>query len=101
LNPEDSEAFCFKGYALFPLQRYEEAIQIDPYICEAYSSKGLTLRSVEKGDEALEAYKKVIEINPFVPEAYYNKSHTLQTLNRNKETLASLNKTMEVTPNNF
>lgn len=71
---EDSFFFYLKGYTLFRLQRFEEALEsykksisLDFENCAAYSDIGYVLLVMERWDEAEFFIKKALQMNPSDP----------------------------------
>jgi tetratricopeptide (TPR) repeat protein len=46
------------------IEKYKEAVKIDPYFAFAWDNLGISYRKINKFKEAIEAYKKSLEIDP-------------------------------------
>lgn len=95
---DDVSLLQSKGYALFNLGRYDEAIEIydqilqtvpsiEPYLTQTttWIGKGDALLALGKKQEALEAYNKAIEQSPLNVPAWRSKGIVLKALCRNAE----------------
>src|SRR5271157_2628413 len=70
INPQDSNAWLYKGNVLSDLNKsdeaikaYDKAIGINPQNSIAWNNKGNALNKLNATDEAIKAYDKAIEIN--------------------------------------
>jgi len=70
------EAWNNKGYSLYEMGKYEEAlecydraIEIDPTSLDAWLCRGYTLQEMKKYEDAISSYSKAIELDPYCPEA--------------------------------
>jgi len=79
-NLNDSISFYNKGFSLWRLIKYEEAIEcldiainLDKNFTEAYNYKGIALFHLKRHQEAIECYNIAIELNLNDSYAYFNK----------------------------
>ena len=94
-----------KGYTLYNMGKYEEAIQaydkaieIDPRYADAWNNKGAVLENMGKYDEAIQACDKAIEINPQFADAWNNKGFALENMGRYDEAMQAYDKVIEIDP---
>lgn len=75
LNPDESEFLAMKGFLLLELDRSmadipvalelaNRALELHPRCERAHLTRGMALRKMGRGDEAIEHFRKVVEINP-------------------------------------
>jgi len=108
LNPNSSIFHLKRGDLLYNLKRdeealqaYEQAIQLDAHLAEAYEGKGKVLYGFNRLEEALVAYERAIQIAPHLARAYDGKGWVLWHLNRYEEALAAYEQAIELDPNYF
>jgi hypothetical protein len=90
-NPFDDMAYRGKGYALYRLGRYDEALEAfasavdsDPHP-DAYAGMSNTLAKVARYDEALVAYERAVKLDLTYATAYSEMADTLEQLGRSEE----------------
>ncbi|KAJ1567925.1 cytochrome c oxidase subunit 1, partial [Nowakowskiella sp. JEL0078] len=66
------------------LDSFSSAIQVNPYLIEAYLGRGNVHASVGNYDKARRDYSRVIKMYPLCTEAYANMAYTMQMESRNK-----------------
>ena len=93
MNPE---YWNNKGYALYKLERYEEAIgcydkaiELNPNEPTYWNNKGYVLYSLKRYEEAIKCFDKAIELNPNEPEYWNMKGIALYLLTRYEEAIKS------------
>ncbi len=94
------------GYALFSLQRYDEALSalrraVDraPNLCQARFNMGLVLRAMDRPDEALASFEQVILMCPdAIMGAYLNAGDLLMQTGHSARALEYLGKVIEKAP---
>lgn len=101
IDPNISEAWNNKGYALDELGKYQEAIKaynqalkINPNNSETINNKGVALFNLGKYQEALEFYDQVIDPND--SDTYYNKGEALYKLGRYQDAFESFDKYVKI-----
>ena len=89
LSPNDSISFYNKGFSLWRLEKYEEAIEyldsainLDNNFTEAYNYKGNALKFLGRYQEAIESYNKSIELNPSFTLAINNRNIKLNKIKK-------------------
>jgi hypothetical protein len=89
---DDKWALAGRGYVLWKLGRYEEAIEnyqeateLDPKFIPALINWGNALRDLGRPEEAIEKYRKATELAPKHATAYCNWINLLKSLGRQKE----------------
>jgi len=97
-----------RGYILYNLGRYEEAvasfdkvIEIKPDYHEAWYNRGYILYELGRYEEAVASFDKVIEIKPDYHEVWYNRGVALDHLGRYEEAVASFDKVIEIKPDYY
>lgn len=106
---DDVSLLQSKGYALFNLGRYDEAIEIydqilettpsiEPYLTQTttWIGKGDALQALGRNQDALLAYNKAIELSPRNAPAWHSKGIVLKALCRNVEADAANAKAKEL-----
>ena len=68
------------------IECYEKALEIDPNDGNAWFFKGLALENFEKYDEAIACYERALEIDPKDKDAWINKKEALEKLKKNSST---------------
>lgn len=80
-NPEDQVQELFsqgvdalnQNHANLALEKFNEALKLDPEFPEAYINRGIALRRLEQYVEAVEDFDKALKLAPKSPEAFYNR----------------------------
>lgn len=81
-NPEDQAQELFlqgvdalnQGNSNAALEKFNEALKLDPEIPEAYINRGIALRRLEQYVEAVADFDKALKLAPKSPEAFYNRA---------------------------
>ena len=88
----DSLALFSLSFALYKLQRHEEALEamnqalrLNPNYAEAYYDIGSDLAELQRYEEALEAMNQALHLAPTDAEAYHKKGIVLEGLGRKNE----------------
>jgi tetratricopeptide (TPR) repeat protein len=92
LNPNDFDAWYYKGLALYEQSRLDEAFQaldratqLNPIDFRAWEVKGSVLDELGWHEEALQAFDRAIQLSPNDANFWYNKSIALNALGRYTE----------------
>jgi tetratricopeptide (TPR) repeat protein len=85
----DAEAAC---------QKYQEALNLDPYSVRAYISFGNALREQNNYEEAIKQYQRAIHLNPDNAEAHFSLSFVLCEQSKLEEALKELHETLRLNP---
>ena len=64
------------------LKWYNEAIEKDPKLSDAYFNRGLVYLTIEKPEEALSDFEQAFKLDPSFSAALFKKVEALQTLNK-------------------
>jgi len=88
----------FEGNLERALDDVEEALEINPWLVEAWNHKGYVLRVSGLLEEAEEALQKGLELNPFRVNVHYYFGILYAQMNRMEEARASLLRTLEIKP---
>ncbi|MDJ0775011.1 MAG: CHAT domain-containing protein, partial [Mastigocoleus sp. MO_167.B18] len=77
---------------------YDKALKIKPDYHEAWHFLGITLRNLERYEDAIASYDKALKIKPDYHEAWNNRGVALGYLGRYEERIASYDKALEIKP---
>ena len=95
-----------KGSFDAAIQKYNEALQIDPNNSVGYNLLGMAYRfkfnqtgTQEYKDKEIESFKKAVTLDPNFWVAYKNLAASLYYQNRKKESVPYLEKALELQPN--
>ena len=80
------------------LERYDQALAIEPKLINALYNRGVTLSNMKRMAEALASYDKALEIAPDDPSIWMNRIPVLIDLNRPQEALAAAEKLLALAP---
>ena len=104
-NYETASVSLSKGVALHykneyeeAIEKYDEAIELNPFFVEAYNSRGLAKEKLGRYQEAIADYNKVIELNPNHAIAYSNRGDGKYYLEQHQEAIADYDKAIELDP---
>ena len=75
------------------------ALEVLPDSADAWSNRGVTLKTLERWGEALESYDRALVAEPDHVDALINRGHALLKLGRFEEALASCDKALAINPN--
>ena len=102
LDPQDANAWFWKGTALDTLGRYEDAIlaydkvnELDPDP-DAYTLKGNMLKGMGRYEEAILAYDGAVDMEPDRYDDIDRKAECLEALGRHKEAESYYRKVLEI-----
>ena len=112
-NNNDAQSLLNEGGSLFQkgkydsaIQKYNEALQIDPNNSIGYNLLGMAYRfkfnqtgTQEFKDKEIESFKKAIELDPKFWVAYKNLAASLYYQTRKKEAVPYLEKALDLQPN--
>lgn len=82
------------------LQIYNQSIQLDPNLADAYANKGYILNKLGRYQEALTALDQAIRLNPNHTKAYEAKGFALNALSRYKDAFHILDRAILLNPYN-
>lgn len=77
------------------IKKYEKAIEIDPFNFNAYYWKGLSLKLINKHEEALKCFDEAIKINSRPYFVHEKRAEALYYLGKYKESAASYEKAIK------
>ena len=81
------------------LRHFEEALKINPDYFNALHNYGLTLKLLQKPEEALKIYHKAERLkNPGVPELYYNMANAYFELDQINQAFTHYEKAIDIKP---
>ena len=71
------------------IEKFKQAIKINPEFADAYFQLGLVYGELERYDEGISTYKEAIRIKPDFFAAYYNLGETYHKLTRHDESITA------------
>ncbi len=80
------------------IQDYNQAIELNPQLAEAYYNRGLAKSRLGQNEEAIKDYDKAIELNPQLAEAYCNRGVAKNRLREYEEAIKDFNQAIELNP---
>lgn len=83
------------------IKLYDEAIEINPILENAWNGKGNALTHLGKYDDAINAFERAIQINQNLSIAWLGKGGALSSKCMYNEAIKCYNKTLEIDPNNL
>ena len=105
LKPDYADAYYNMGYALYYLDKldeaiwaYKKAISFKPDYAEAYFNIGVALKKQDKLDDAIEAYKKCMSLRPNYAEVYNNLGVVFQAQGKFDESIDAYKKCISLKP---
>ena len=106
LQPDDHLAWFNRGFSLWKLDRYEEAVasfdqalKLQPNDPKAWYNRGVNLNNLDRDKEAVASYDRALKLQPDYPEAWYNRGLALWKLDRYEEAVASYDQALKLQPN--
>jgi len=94
----EGNAFLGQGKYDEALQAYDNALQLDPRLADAWYDKGVVLNKQGKYDQAIAAYDEAIELNPEFAYAWCNKGDSLQKEGNYEDAIKAYDKAIELDP---
>lgn len=88
-----------KGEYEEAIQKYDEAIELNPNHVEFYNNRGLAKKNLGQYQEAIDDYDKAIELDPNDAELYSNRGVAKNDLKLHREAIADYDKAVELNPN--
>jgi tetratricopeptide (TPR) repeat protein len=85
VQTETAEEANARGDVLAELQRYEEALALDPQHAATWNNKGNALAELQRYEESLSAYEQALALDPQDADAWDNKIAVLEDLGRSAE----------------
>lgn len=82
------------------LKIFDEAIDTDPSFSWPHNNRAITLRSLDRDEEALAAYDEAIRLAPDEATVHKNRAIVLRALGRFEEALAAYDDTIRLAPDN-
>ena len=92
LDPDNAEALVWRGYALFRLERFDEALEVmaravdvggdDPFPSYTYAA---ALQALQRPDEALVRFQRAVQLEPKFGIAWLGLGWTLYTLEQYRD----------------
>jgi len=106
LNPNDFIAWHVKGWKLYSLEKYDEAIiayskalELDNTNPHSWCGKGDAFFVLGRYQEAVDAYENATKLNPNLAHFWLNKGKALDALGKYEEANEAYNKALELSAN--
>ncbi|MBN2136485.1 MAG: tetratricopeptide repeat protein [Sedimentisphaerales bacterium] len=107
INPQNPDAYCHLGLALFHLGKPDEAVkhwtrtvELDPNNVEAYCNLAQAMIRSRKNDQAAAYFRKVLSIKPDHVQAQANLGALLLAEGNIEQAVTCLNEAVRLDPNN-
>jgi tetratricopeptide (TPR) repeat protein len=104
----DLDAWYNKGYALFELGKFDEALRaietalgIDPSDIKSWALKGTVLMAVERFDQAIDAFDHVLTRCTDDAESWVNRGGALHEAGRYGEAVNSCRQALRLSPDHY
>ncbi|MGD2179999.1 CHAT domain-containing protein [Lusitaniella coriacea] len=105
---EDPEVWFRHGIQCYEMEDFtgavvcwDNAIARRPNYYQAWSNRGLALKSLQRPEEALESYDRAIELESNYDKAWYNRGIVLVELKRYEEALVAFDRVLELNPKDY
>jgi tetratricopeptide (TPR) repeat protein len=95
----EGNEYLYKCDYTVALDRYGQAIEIDPNNADAWNNKGIALHNLRKFKEAIDCCDMAIRINPNYADAWNNKGVSLGKLGKYKEAIECTDRAVKIDPN--
>ncbi|MDR2906281.1 MAG: tetratricopeptide repeat protein [Helicobacteraceae bacterium] len=107
INPNNSNAYNYRGYMYYELQNYDQAIadytkaiELDPDgRALYYNNRGFAYNELKNYKQAIADFTKAIALNPENAPAYYSRGNAYNKLKNYKQAIADFTKAIELDPN--
>ena len=108
-SPEDQAQELFsqgvdalnQNNANLALEKFNEALKLDPELPEAYINRGIALRRLEQYVEAVEDFDKALKLAPKSPEAFYNRGLSYSLSGVYDKALADYTRALKLAPKDW
>ena len=105
-NYEIASVLFYQGFALYnkgeykeAIEKYDEAIELNPNYAGFYNNRGLAKSELGQHQEAISDLNKAIELNPIFSEAYSNRGLAKDNLGQHQEAIVDYDKAIVLEPN--
>jgi tetratricopeptide (TPR) repeat protein len=82
----------------YKIENYSRAIELDPYLKDAYLNRGNEFYNLKMHDEAINDFTKAIEIDVNYAFGYYNRGYIYSKLSKYREAINDYNKAIKYDP---
>jgi len=79
----------------------QKALELDPELAEAHSSRGLALAQNNQFEEAVKEFETAIQLNPKFHDAYYEYGRACRVQGKHDQALKLFEKATQVEPENY
>ena len=94
-----AEELSYKGDRENAIKFYNEAIELNPNLYQAYYNRGLAYSVLRQYERAIQDYSKAIELNPNYFNAYNNRGNDYSNLKQYEKAIQDYSKAIELNPN--
>jgi tetratricopeptide (TPR) repeat protein len=95
---EDGVRLSRNGDATSALERFRDAIALEPRAAEGYFNLGIALRNLNRLDDAIAAFEHAVSLRPTWPEARFNLANAFRDANRREPAIATFRAAVELRP---
>lgn len=96
---EDANVFYEQEEYEEAIEKYTQAIEIEPKLSEAYNNRGVVRYAIEDFDGAIADYSKVIKLNPNSADAYNNRGVVKYDLEDYQGAIRDYTQALKLNPN--
>gem|GEM_PF-2157024 len=80
------------------MERYDEALGLDPNMTSAWNSKGITLGSLCRFDESIKCFDKALSLDSDLAEVWNNKGVSFDWLGKHNQSMGCYDQAIELKP---
>ncbi len=80
------------------LERFLQAVELDPEFVEAWNNLGNVLAELGRPDDAIRTFRRALEVEPTYPDAHYNLAECLNQLGKTAESKKHWRSYLKVDP---
>jgi tetratricopeptide (TPR) repeat protein len=95
---EDGVRLSRDGDDASALERFSEAIALEPRAAEGHFNLGIALRNLNRLDDAISAFEQAVSLRPNWPEARFNLANAFRDANRPEPAIAAFRAAVELRP---
>lgn len=99
LMMDEGTQLFYKGNLRGALEKYVEAINLNPDNAYVYNNRGLAYAGMNEYEKALNDYNKALELNPNIVHTYVNRGLTYMELKNFSRAIEDFNRAIQINPN--